>query len=74
MGSWLATYLEMEAGSVAARNAIKAHLARLPGGEERDYWQAVAERYDQLERSGGTAAAMTTHTRASSGNSLSLRR
>ncbi len=44
--SWLATYLEIEAGSIAARNAIEAHLAQLPGGEERDYWQAIAERYD----------------------------
>lgn len=69
--SWLATYAEIEAGSVAARNAIEAHLAQLPGGEERDYWQAIAERY---VLDGGGSASSPNSMQKWTGVSVPMRR
>ena len=58
--SWLATYTEIEAGTAAARATIEAHLARLPGGEERDYWQAIADRYALTAEATATATNLPT--------------
>ena len=63
--SWLATYAEIEVGTAAARNAIEAHLAQLSGGEERDYWQAIAERYAVNDEPLAAEASRDAH--ASSG-------